>query len=343
MICVPDVYHPVRVQVGRLGLIDQQQLFPMPAERIKRGVDRGRPEVPCDNGLDRAFVDPLRIRRIELPIIRILVIAQQEDHSSRLARLQREFDMMRSHRRPAVGMGVERASPLHRRGIFPPPICAQEDVALSVVPGRLLGAGKKSKMVAALTIFRLVIDDAVFDLYLAGVEVALEVCRVVLCIPKAELNAGEDGQASGLSAAVGHSQLPYLQVLAEGNEVERLRLDAIECRTDDAVAQAMPADIVLGIVPCRLPGGRPKPAVLVVAQINVASSGVERNVVVAIARQATEPCVFIEGVSSGGVGDNPEILLATQIVDPGKRRIGPGDNILTILVVKVPVDHVYSL
>ena len=50
-------------------------------------------------------------------------------------------------------------------------------------------------MVAALAVLGLVIDDAVFHLHLAGVEVALEVGGVVLRIPQAELDGGEGGDA----------------------------------------------------------------------------------------------------------------------------------------------------
>ena len=50
-------------------------------------------------------------------------------------------------------------------------------------------------MVAPLAVLGLVIDDAVLDLDLADRVVALEVRRVVLCVPEAELDGAEQRQA----------------------------------------------------------------------------------------------------------------------------------------------------
>ena len=48
--------------------------------------------------------------------------------------------------------------------------------------------GVNGKVVAALTVFRLVIDRAAFDFDLAGGEIALEIGRIVLRVPQAELH-----------------------------------------------------------------------------------------------------------------------------------------------------------
>src|ERR1019366_9042089 len=69
---------------------------------------------------------------------------------------------------------------------------AEENVALCVEPGQLGRAGEPGEVIAALAVFGLVIDDAVFDLHLSDAEVALAIGGVVLRIPQAEFDGRED-------------------------------------------------------------------------------------------------------------------------------------------------------
>ena len=101
---------------------------------------------------------------------------------------------MRADGRPAVRDGVGELAGFNGGGLVPAAIAAEKCLALRVEPGAWLRAGKVGKVVAALAVFRLVIDDAVFHFHLAGVEVALEVGGVVLRVPQAELDAGEGGE-----------------------------------------------------------------------------------------------------------------------------------------------------
>jgi hypothetical protein len=77
-------------------------------------------------------------------------------------------------------------------------------------------------VVAALAVLGLVIDHAVFDFHLAGVEVALEVGGVVLRIPQAELDAGKGGDRGLRRRAVGDRELPDFEVLVERHKVARV-------------------------------------------------------------------------------------------------------------------------
>src|SRR5665811_1890826 len=74
-------------------------------------------------------------------------------------------------------------------------------------------------------------------------------------------------------------------------------------------------------------------------RVEIAPAQVERNVVVAIAREPAQASVTVERVAAGGIRDDPEIRLATQVVDPGKRGVGARDHILASLVVEVSVAH----
>jgi len=74
-------------------------------------------------------------------------------------------------------------------------------------------------VVAALAVFRLVIDHTVHYFNFTGAEVALEVGAVIPGIPQAELDRGEGREAHRLRAQVGQRQLPDLKVLAQWNEI----------------------------------------------------------------------------------------------------------------------------
>ena len=77
-------------------------------------------------------------------------------------------------------------------------------------------------MVAALAVLGHVVDDAVLDVDLAGGQVALEVRRVVLGVPQAELDRAEQRQAGGVGPVVGDPRPPDLERLARRHEVEGL-------------------------------------------------------------------------------------------------------------------------
>ena len=82
-------------------------------------------------------------------------------------------------------------------------------------------------MIAALAVLGLVVDDAVLDFDLAGIEVALEVGGVVLRIPQAELDAGENAERLPRSVRrLVTVSCQIFKVLVERNKVARMRLDA---------------------------------------------------------------------------------------------------------------------
>ena len=81
----------------------------------------------------------------------------------------------------------------HGGRFVPAAVSAQKCLALRVEPRARLRAGKVREVIAPLAVFRLVIDNAVLHLHLAGIEVALKVGGVVLRVPQAELDGGESG------------------------------------------------------------------------------------------------------------------------------------------------------
>ena len=85
------------------------------------------------------------------------------------------------------------------------------------------------------------------------------------------------------------------------------------------------------------PAGRPEVAVFV--DIIIFSAGVRGNVVVAIASQTEHARILIEGIAAGGIGHQGEKVLFAQIVDPGVRRVGAGDDVFAGSVIKIAVLH----
>src|ERR1019366_7837223 len=158
-------------------------------QSLKSRRDVPAVEIFRDNRLDGLLVDRLRIRRVELFVRRILVVAKDKNDFLRFAGLQTHFDVMRTVRRPAVRDRVEGFATLHCRRVVPTAISAEERVALRIETSEFFRAGEIREVVAALAIFGLVVDDTVVDFNLAGAEVALEVGGIVLRVPQTELDA----------------------------------------------------------------------------------------------------------------------------------------------------------
>src|SRR3954449_2512766 len=127
-------------------------------------------------------------------------------------------------------------------------------------------------MVAAFTVLRLVVDDAVLNFYLANAEIALEIRRIVLRVPEAKLDGRKHRKFGCLLPMVRNCQLPDLKILVERHEEAGAGLDPAVLRGDCGVTHSMPAGIVLQLVACGLPGRRPELARGVVSQINVPSA-----------------------------------------------------------------------
>src|SRR5208282_6710675 len=159
------------------------------------------------------------------------------------------------------------------------------------------------EVIAALAILGLVIDDPVHDLDLAGAEIALEVGGVILGVPETELDAGENGEFGRFFAAIGHLEFPDLQRFTHRHKITRLRLNLVTARTDEGIAHAVAAFVLVQFGARGLPGGRPELAGIVVTEVEVASAKIERGIVVAVARQAAQAGAPVKGIAAGGVRD----------------------------------------
>ena len=211
-----------------LGVDDPErpeQVVPVPAQARERRLHLDRIGVPVDHGPHAALVDRPRPRRVELRAGRVLRVPEEEDDVAALARSELELDVMRAARRPAVGDRVARPALLDGERPVPAAVRAEKRLALRVEARHGGRAGEVGEVVAALPVARLVEDDPVRDLDLAGRERALEVRRVLPRVPEAELDRAEEREPGGRVAAVDDPRAPDLERLAERDEVQRLRLD----------------------------------------------------------------------------------------------------------------------
>ncbi len=131
----------------------------------------------------------------------ILLVAEDEDDLPRFSGGQIELDLMRADGRPAMSDGVGQLPGGNGSGLVPAAVGAKKRIACRVETGSWLRAGKEGEVIAALAVLGLVIDDAVDHFHFADIEVALEVCGVVLGVPQAEFDAGEDGDLRSASLA----------------------------------------------------------------------------------------------------------------------------------------------
>ena len=134
---------------------------------------------------------------------------------------------------------------------------SQKRFTVSIKTGNLPVDRIESIMVATLTILGLVIDDPLFNLHLAGGEVALEVCLVIKCIPEAPLHKREKVDALRHPAVVAEGDPLHLAGVARGNEEEHVSPQAVLFRTNPCITHTMTAGVVFHICPDRLPAGRP--------------------------------------------------------------------------------------
>src|SRR5664279_1054947 len=171
-------------------------------------------------------------------------------------------------------------------------------------------------MITTLAIFGLVVNHTIFDLHLSDGEVALEVGRIILCIPQAEFKKGICGKMRSSGPMIGDVELPDFKALAHRNKIARARLNPFVCRADYAVAHAVPAGVVLELRARGLPRRRPELPALVVSHVDVSPTDVGGYVVIAVAGQPAETCISVEGVPACGVRNDAEVGFASEVVNP---------------------------
>ena len=153
------------------------------------------------------------------------------------------------------------------------------------------------------------IDYRAFDFDFTGRIVALEVGRIILGIPETEFDEGEEIQASIFFIIIlnRHSHQQDVVVL---RDIEFLSDRDLVLRTADyRITHAMAAFILIQFRPGRLPARIPDG--LVILNIDMEAILIQRQVVVAVARDPSQARILIKSIAAGGIRKQREELVAS--------------------------------
>src|SRR6478736_357776 len=282
------------------------------------------------------LVDDARL--FPLLVARVFHVAEYEDELLFFTGSERHFQAVRRDRRPTTGDRVLRLACDRYVRFAEAVVQTDERFAIGVEARDRCVDMVEGEVVATFAILRLVIDGAADDFHFAGAEIALQVGAVVRRVPKAELDEREQLDLLGARAFVLERDLMHFAGLAtDGHEVEHFGAQAVAGTRDLRVAEAVTALVEAEFLLHRHERGRP--AVPAVVDVEVAAAGIRRHVVVAIARQTTHLRVTVEAVPAALVRNEPEELLATQVVDPRVRGLGCRDDVFFTGVVEVTKAH----
>ena len=136
-----------------------------------------------------------------------------------------------------------------------------------------------------------------------------------------------------------HLHPPYLVGGVQGHVIQRLGFDAVIARFDLGIGRAVAGDGLKLIQ--RLfngpPGGAPEIAAFLVPQVHVPARLVK--LIEHIAQDAPCRAGFDEAVAAGVLGDDGAVCGRAQIIGPGHGRAGIGDQVFTLVIVKVSELH----
>ena len=335
LILVPDVDHAVKARLAALHLAGGQQRVPVFAQLRQRAVELRLAGKLIKQRVGGSLVN--HAGRDELLVLGIFAVAQHEDKAHAFARRERAAQVMAADGRPAAGDRVAAAPLKHSSRVVKAVVRAQEAVAVGVKAVDRCVHGVDGVVIAALTVLGLVVDRAALDLHLAGGEVALEIGRVILRVPQAELHKAEQGNLFGRVRPVGELHARHQGVHAARHHRGLAHAQAVLFAGDHRVAQAVAALVGVQRGLDRHPArGEDRVAVL---DVEVLPAGVGGHVVVAVAGDAQHARILIEAVAAARIGHQRKERLAAQVVDPGRGRVRPGDHVLPGLVVKMAILH----
>ena len=216
LVLVPDIDHPVQLFVRAAQAVGGQQVGPVPPEGAKGAVHLLVGGVAGGHRPGAGLVDDAG--GLPLFIVGVLDVAQHKDQAAALAGGQHQVDLVRAHRRPAVGDGAGAAPLFHRLGVCIAAVRAQKGVPAGVEAVHRGVHRPDGVVIAALAVFGLVADHAALHLHLAGGEVALEVGGIVHRVPQAELDVAEHLHLFGRCRLVFEGQAVHLAAVPHRHE-----------------------------------------------------------------------------------------------------------------------------
>ena len=282
------------------------------------------------------------------------LFSQQEGQGLRLAGLQGQHGRQSAAAVPAVIAHIAQIAGFHAGRIPVAPVASQEGREIPA-PGRGRRAGQTEETLGHAVPLPVCIDSVqisvdlladpvLFEQGPADEEGILQIDLVLLIVAVVgEFGAAGHGQMPGRGREIGQGELPDFIGLSKRHIIQGLAADPVIFRADHSIACAVAAFALIfrQVLAHRLPGGGPVIAVPVVPDINIAS-----GLVIAVEHIAEDPAVgagFGEAVTARVIGNQSPVFGRSQIVGPGRRRIGPCYDIFLSAVIKITVFHLSVL
>ena len=335
LILVPDVYHTVHLVIRSLYSVLRQQVVPHFLQSSQTSSHLFRCVVLFHHCICSGLVH--RTICIELFFYWIFNITQDEDQLLGFARLQGDFLVVGSNRRPAVCNRVGSLTSCNNLRIFKAVVQTQEGFSVSIITVNGIIYGVESKVVSSFLVFGLVEDGRIHNFNFASVEVPLEVGGVILCIPQTPFYEREQLEGLCFVAFVLENNALNFAVVILRNEERNFCGQTVFLTSDDGITHTVTAFIAVQFGFYRSPARRPDG--IVVLDVEVTSAHINWNVVVTVSGDSAETSIFIEVIAAGGVGDEGEERLCAEVVDPRVRGLRILDDVFLIHVVEVSKFH----
>ena len=294
LILVPDVHHTVQLFLAGFQMVGGEQSFPVVGQRLAGRVHLCIGGIACDHGMGTLLVDDTGSR--ELFVLWVLDVAQTEEDLLFLTRCKGDMDVQRAHRCPAVGNAAGAVPGADGLRVCRAAIHTAEGIAGGIKAGNGRIAPEYRIVIAALTVFRLMVDDGRLHLHLAGGEVALEVGAVVNGIPQAELHIAEHIQLFYGIRLIFQSQAVQLTGIAGGHEQFLRSGNTVLLTLQNGIAQTVAAGVAVQLCLGGLPAGVPDG--IAILDVNVVAVHIQRGAVIAVAGQAAHPRIAVKAVAA---------------------------------------------
>ena len=244
LILVPDVNHAVDLVVGGGNIQNAEEFVPCGAKLCHACRNLGGGVVFVNHGKGFHLVDGLAVC-LKFLVNGHLHIAEDENKGLAFARGKSNLLVMGSNRSPAVREGVGCLAGKHGLRIAETVVKSDEGITVGIIAVDGLVYRVESIVIAAVSVFRLMINDRAVHLNASGGKVSLEVVAVILCIPEAPLGEGEKTEGFRGSALVGKNELLNLSVVILGNEEGGFRLQTVLFTGDNRIPHTVTAFIAV--------------------------------------------------------------------------------------------------
>src|SRR5690554_4382362 len=190
-------------------------------------------------------------------------------------------------------------------------------------------------MIASFSVLSLMVDDRAIYLHLTRREVSLKVLHIGGRIPKTPFHEREKLHLLDFLTRVVQRHLLYLSPSLQGDKKQQLHLQIIFSTSNSSISHTMATLIAIEFGFARFPAGTPDTASF--TNVEVPSSTIHWHIVVTIANDSSEFCIFIESIPPCCVGNKTEEIFVAQVIDPGPGGAGICYHIFSPYIIEITV------